>query len=134
MKVAILPTGTSTGTAVSTIARSLTGNFALAVFAGNKIDAGSTNLKRGYALSSLQSVAKAHSTQLHDGQLHGRARGLGPGRQLRAEGVQLEQRLQQLEQRQSRPDDLQQQQFGAVRGPGSPASVVWPFWAAVGTR
>jgi hypothetical protein len=67
VKVAILPTGTSTETAVSTIARSMTGNFALAVFAGDKLDAGSTNLESGYALKSLEAAAKDHSTQLHDG-------------------------------------------------------------------
>jgi hypothetical protein len=67
VKVAILPTGTSTETAVGSIARSLSGNFALAVFAGDKLDAGSTNLRSGYALSSLEAAAKDHSTQLHDG-------------------------------------------------------------------
>jgi hypothetical protein len=67
VKVAILPTGTSTETAVGTIAHSLTGDFALAVFAGNKLDAGATNLRSGYALSSLRSEATSHSTQLNDG-------------------------------------------------------------------
>lgn len=66
-KVAILPTGTSTESAKNSIASALSGNFALAVFAGDKIDAGSTNLKKGYALSSLETAAKAHSTELHDG-------------------------------------------------------------------
>ena len=68
VKVAILPAGTSTNDAVSTIHAGVTGNHAFAVLAGNKFGAGATNLQVGYAVSSLKSVLTSHSTQLNDGQ------------------------------------------------------------------
>ena len=68
VKVAIIPSGTSTADAVTTIHSSLSGSFALAVFAGNKFDAGSNGLCPGYALSSLKSAVSAHAAQLRSGQ------------------------------------------------------------------
>ena len=67
VKVAILPEGLSTHSAVGTIAKSLTGNFAVAAFSGNKFDAVWTNLRTGYARTSLQRAAASHSTQLRAG-------------------------------------------------------------------
>ena len=68
VKVAVIPAGTSTADAVSTIHSSLPGSFALAVFSGNNFDAGSNGLCAGFALSSLRSAVSAHVSQLRAGQ------------------------------------------------------------------
>ena len=68
VKVAVIPAGTSTVDAVTTIHSSLSGSFALAVFSGNKYDAGSNGLCPGYAQRSLSSAVASHASELRSGQ------------------------------------------------------------------
>ncbi|MEP6853735.1 MAG: hypothetical protein ABJA87_13945 [bacterium] len=69
VKVAILPDGQSTTSAGNSIANQLpAGNFALAVFSGNKFDADSNFICTGYPRALLRSVASSHSGELNDGQ------------------------------------------------------------------